>query len=145
MDKLGGNRPVQQLTGDQPSTVSNWRNQDHFPARHYVLINEVLQPLGYCAPPWLFGMTQRAARKRLKKRRPPPIRQKAKPMQDGGNGSGKRKRTRQLGSPLARRSHRKAESAMAHHVGQPDRPSHGSQPRGNHRQGASAWAATEET
>jgi hypothetical protein len=57
-DVLGGNQQVQRLTGDQASTVSNWRTQRHFPAKHFVLINGALAPLGYEALPALFGMTK---------------------------------------------------------------------------------------
>jgi hypothetical protein len=75
MDILGGNQPAQRLTGDRATTVSNWRNQDHFPAKHYVIINNALAPVGYFAPPWLFGATKARRRNEGK---PPPTRKQAK-------------------------------------------------------------------
>lgn len=56
MDALGGNQTVCLLTGSKPSAVSNWRNQQTFPASTYVAMVSALREIGKDAPPSLWGM-----------------------------------------------------------------------------------------
>ena len=57
---LGGYRAVINLTGTSPQVVTNWKNQDTFPARFFVLMDAELRKRGYRAPASLWGMRQSA-------------------------------------------------------------------------------------
>ena len=58
-DVLGGSRAVQELTGDKPTTVSNWRNWNVCPANTYDLFLRELAVRGYWAPSELFAQRER--------------------------------------------------------------------------------------
>ena len=70
----------------------------------------------------------------------------ARPKRNGGNGTDKRQRPRQLGGALVRRAHRMAEGTVGRKliVMRADRQLHGPDAQCGYRQSASAQAAAEE-
>jgi hypothetical protein len=64
IEALGGSAAVAALTGRKTSAVSNWRQQDHFPANTYLILRQALETAECEAPDWLWDMAPRAHRKR---------------------------------------------------------------------------------
>lgn len=50
IDRLGGNRPVADLTDRTPAAVSNWRGFNAFPSDTYIAMSRALANLGESAP-----------------------------------------------------------------------------------------------
>ena len=66
IDALDGTSAVSELTGANPSAVSNWRGQEVFPAWTYITIKNGLAARDKAAPDWLWAMTPPVSPKRRK-------------------------------------------------------------------------------
>ena len=88
-DVLGGSLAVQELTGDKPTTVSNWRNWNVCPANTHDLFLRELAVRGYWAPPALFAQRERNRKKPRKKKPRSVTTHRQAVHKSGGNGRGK--------------------------------------------------------
>jgi hypothetical protein len=57
IEVLGGTKGVIALTGAKPTTVSWWRRNNRFPAKHLMVISGALWEAGYTADGELFGQS----------------------------------------------------------------------------------------
>lgn len=55
-DVLGGSREIAEQTGDNQSTVCNWRARGRFPRKRYPVIMQMIARAGYEAGPALWGL-----------------------------------------------------------------------------------------
>jgi hypothetical protein len=53
---LGGNQQVAKITHSNPKSVSNWKNQQRFPASTYVSLTQALKRMGLTANTELWAM-----------------------------------------------------------------------------------------
>ena len=103
-DVLGGSLAVQELTGDKPTTVSNWRNWNVCPANTHDLFLRELAVRGFWAPPELFAQRK----KKPRKKKPKPVTTHRQAVHKGG-GNGRRKGSEKK---LAERENRTAQESV---------------------------------